>query len=161
MTDTNVKEIDTQLKILSRLESMEDNQADIYNVIDSVWNELISIHDTIKLYTAGRGLTGISKLEGKLIKNRRYYEEKAFDIGIKDGSIKPLGICIIPDNFTNHKKIYNSEYLDLFIKQYPHLCPSEGWYSGTWTIKPDIMSKIALYYHLPTHNESKSTDNVK
>ena len=69
---------DTQLKILSRLESMEDNQADIYNVIDSVWNELISIHDTIKLYTAGRGLTGISKLEDELAQSKcKRREEEA------------------------------------------------------------------------------------
>jgi hypothetical protein len=85
--------------------------------------------------------------------NQRYFEEEAFNKSIKDGTTSPLGICIIPDNFINHKEIRNSQYLDLLIKQYPHLCPSEGWYSGTWTIKPNIMSKIALYYHLPTHKK--------
>ena len=45
------KNEDTQLKILSRLKSMEDTQIDIHNVIDSVWGELVRIHDTIKLYT--------------------------------------------------------------------------------------------------------------
>jgi len=224
------KNEDTQLKILARLESMEDNQTDIHNIIDSVWSELISIHDTIKLYT------GISKLEeckrkqrekeaeqeekhfydkatiggvkcsefqkgnvpntivlpepilkqecvkqecmirdpsnrekyatriiytqemediieGKLIKNKRYFEEEAFNKHIKEGTVSPLGICIIPDNFINNKEIFNSQYLDLLKNQYPCLCPSEGWYSGTWTIKPDTVSKIALYYHLPKYNK--------
>jgi len=111
---------DTQLKILSRLESMEDNQADIYNVIDSVWNELISIHDTIKLYTAGRGLTGISKLEQSKRKRRdelrstereeRKSKEKHFYDNATIGGVKcsefqkgdiPNTIVVPPPKFIN------------------------------------------------------------
>lgn len=98
-------------------------------------------------------------IEGKLVKNKRYFEEEAFNKHIKEGNVSPLGICIIPDNFINNKEIFNSQYLDLFKNQYPQLCPSEGWYSGTWKIKTNSRSKIALYYHLPNLCSSRDEHN--
>jgi hypothetical protein len=184
------KNEDTQLKILARLESMEDNQIDIHNIIDSVWSELISIHDTIKLYTAGRELTGISKLEEckqrekeAERKEKHFYdtttiggvkcsefqkgnvpnthvlpapkfingiEQKCslcenFDKGIKEGSMKPLTICILPDDYT----VTGKYALELLKSQFPHLC--DNLHTGTWTIIYKAISKSVVYYHLPAH----------
>jgi hypothetical protein len=148
--------VDTQLKILARLESMEDNQTDIHNIIDSIWSELINIHDTIKLYT------NISKLEESKCKQReeeafhKGMQEEAFNRGIKDGSVKPLAVCILPDNYD----VTGKDGFDLLKSQFPHLCNSL--HTGTWTIIYNTIPKTAIYYHLPAYkNEALQKQHPK
>lgn len=89
---------DTQLKILSRLESMED----IHNVIDSVWSELINIHDTIKLYTVGLGLTGINKQrrEENERKEKHFYDTTTIG-GVKCSEFQKGNVVLPEPMFIN------------------------------------------------------------
>jgi len=69
-------------------------------------------------------------------------QEEAFNRGIKDGTVKPIAVCILSDDYT----VTGEHAFNLLKSQFPHLYDNLN--IGTWTIIYNNILKTATYYHL-------------